>query len=163
MPKVKSSRPLLCCTKKLTLFVGRSHSASLKYRQACRSVPVIHKMQYIQHHHYLLIAEGPLQNYVEVERDFSDLPQKMANLLEHPEKAKKIASNSVTTFRQRYLTPAAEACYWRQLFAGYGQVFQGAKLFVDRDDGSAVQRGMRYETFLLLDSDSQLRYGPVVQ
>lgn len=120
-------------------------------------------MQYIQHHHYLLVSEGPLQNYVEVERNFSDLPRKMANLLDHPEKARKIADNSVRTFRQRYLTQAAEACYWRQLFAGYGQVFSGARLFIDREDGTVVQRGMRYETFMLLDSESMLTYGPVVQ
>jgi hypothetical protein len=47
---------------------GRSYSASLKYRQACRSVIIIHKLQYIQHHHYLLVSSGPLQNFVQVER-----------------------------------------------------------------------------------------------
>lgn len=87
----------------------------------------------------------------------------MANLLEHPEKARKIADNSVHTFRERYLTPAAEACYWRRLFEGYGQVFTGARLYIDREDGSVAKRGMRYETFMLLDSESMLRYGPAVR
>ncbi|MCJ1232617.1 hypothetical protein MMC14_000570 [Varicellaria rhodocarpa] len=52
-----------------------------------------------------------LQNFVEVERDFSDLDAKMEHLLAHPEEAKRVADNSVKTFRERYLTPAAEACY----------------------------------------------------
>lgn len=145
----------------LTRNAGRSYSASLKYRQVCHSVLVIHKLQYIQHHHYLLISEGPLQNYVEVERDFSDLPQKMSNLLAHPEKALKIADNNVKTFRQRYLTPAAEACYWRQLFNGYGQVFNGARLYIDREDGTVIQRGLRYETFVLMESKDMLSFGPI--
>ncbi|KAJ6178269.1 glycosyl transferase family 90-domain-containing protein [Penicillium mononematosum] len=84
---------------------GRSYSSSLKYRQACRSVIVIHKLQYIQHNHYLLVSSGPHQNYVEVERDFSDLQIKMQDLIDHPDKAQKIADNSVSVFRGRYLSP----------------------------------------------------------
>ncbi|KAK3075396.1 hypothetical protein LTR53_001327 [Teratosphaeriaceae sp. CCFEE 6253] len=140
---------------------GRSYSASLKYRQACNSVLIIHKLQYIQHHHYLLIHEGPLQNYVEVERDFSDLSDKMANLLDHPEKAAKIAANSVKTFRERYLTPAAEACYWRALWRGYAKVFADAAepIHVDGAPGARqVKRGMRYETFILIASHDMLDF-----
>ena len=138
--------------------LGRSYSASLKYRQACRSVVVIHKLQYIQHHHYLLVKSGPLQNCVEVERDFSDLSTKMANLLDNPAKAQKIADNSVKTFRERYLTPAAEACYWRALWRGYGRVSDPAELWVPGRDGVEVKRGLRYETFLLLSSDEMLDF-----
>jgi hypothetical protein len=137
---------------------GRSYSGSLKYRQACRSVIIIHKLQYIQHHHYLLVSSGPLQNYVEVERDFSDLPEKMANLLDHPAKAQKIADNSVKTFRERYLTPAAEACYWRALWRGYAQVSDRPELWVRRPDGTKETRGVRYETFLLLSSAEMLDF-----
>ncbi|KAL4938981.1 glycosyl transferase family 90-domain-containing protein [Aspergillus oleicola] len=97
---------------------GRSYSASLKYRQACRSVIVAHQLQYIQHHHYLLVASGPHQNYVEVSRDFSDLADQLEGLLGDPERAERIADNSVRTFRERYLTPAAESCYWRALWDG---------------------------------------------
>lgn len=124
-------------------------------------MPLIHKLQYIQHHHYLLISSGPLQNYVEVERDFSDLPAKMANLLEHPEKAKKIADNSVRTFRERYLSPAAEVCYWRRLFQGYGEVFEGARLWGEGEDGAAVKRGLRYESFLMLEGGDMLDFRAV--
>ena len=132
---------------------GRSYSASLKYRQACRSVVVIHKLQYIQHHHYLLISHGPQQNYVEVERDFSDLSKKMDHLLRHPDEAERIANNSVKTFRERYLTPAAEACYWRALWRGYAQVSERPELWRTLVDGTRRKRGLRFETFMLLSSE----------
>ncbi|KAF2160661.1 hypothetical protein M409DRAFT_28803 [Zasmidium cellare ATCC 36951] len=137
---------------------GRSYSASLKYRQACRSVIVVHKLQYIQHHHYLLVSDGPHQNYVQVERDFSDLATKMDDLIDNPDKAKMIADNSVQTFRERYLTPAAEACYWRALWQGYGQVSDRAHLWHDSLTGRKVKRGLRYEMFVLLSSEEMLDF-----
>lgn len=137
---------------------GRSYSASLKYRQACRSVIVAHKLQYIQHHHYLLVSEGPHQNYVQVERDFSDLAPKMEELLANPFKAQEIADNQVRTFRERYLTPAAEACYWRALWRGYGVVSEEADLWSIGSTGVRTKRGLRYETFVLLSSEEMLNY-----
>ncbi|EEP82810.1 conserved hypothetical protein [Uncinocarpus reesii 1704] len=125
---------------------GRSFSSSLKYRQACRSVVVAHKLQYIQHFHYLLQSGGPHQNFVEVERDFSDLSEKMEELLADPEKARRIAENSVKIFRQRYLTAAAEGCYWRELWDGWASVSRGNSASNDIPD----ERGLRYETFILL-------------
>ncbi|KAB8225585.1 glycosyl transferase family 90-domain-containing protein [Aspergillus novoparasiticus] len=129
---------------------GRSYSASLKYRQACNSVIVAHKLQYIQHHHYLLVPDGPNQNYIEVERDFSDLESKIEPLLDDPSTAQRIANNSVRTFRERYLTKAAEACYWRQLFEGYGHVWNSSVPVWS--DVYQRERGLRYESFILLDS-----------
>ena len=141
----------------LTLFsAGRSYSASLKYRQACNSVIVAHKLQYIQHHHYLLVSEGPNQNYVEVERDFSDLADKIEPLVRDTDAAERIARNSVKTFRERYLTPAAEACYWRSLFGGYGSVWNSTvNPWSDRD---GKERGLRYESFVLLESPNMLNF-----
>lgn len=136
---------------------GRSYSASLKYRQACHSVIVSHKLQYIQHHHYLLSSHGPTQNYVEVERDFSDLPAKMERLLANPDEAQRIADNSVKTFRERYLTPAAEACYWRALWRGYAKVVEKPKMWTE-EGGKRKKRGLRYETFLLLSSEEMLKF-----
>ncbi|KAL4967180.1 uncharacterized protein BDV14DRAFT_188517 [Aspergillus stella-maris] len=129
---------------------GRSYSASLKYRQACRSVIVAHQLQYIQHHHYLLIAEGPYQNYVEVARDFSDLESQLKSLLDDPERAERIADNSVKTFRERYLTPAAEACYWRALWDGYAGVWNSS--------GIEGKRGLRYEVFILQGSQDMVEF-----
>ncbi|KAJ5669888.1 hypothetical protein N7462_010958 [Penicillium macrosclerotiorum] len=135
---------------------GRAYSASLKYRQACHSVIVAHRLQYIQHHHYLLVASGPNQNYVEVERDFSDLAEKIEPLVANTEAAARIAKNSVTTFRERYLTAAAEACYWRALFDGYGSIWNSS---VDPwSDRSGKERGLRYESFVLLESSNMFEF-----
>ena len=127
--------------------IGRSYSASLKYRQACRSVIIAHKLQWIQHHHYLLVANGTQQNFVEVERDFSDLDAKMEYLLANPEEAKRTADSSVKTFRERYLTAAAEACYWRALFRGWASVSFTPELY-EQSGGSRKLRGLRFESFM---------------
>ncbi|KAE8154226.1 glycosyl transferase family 90-domain-containing protein [Aspergillus avenaceus] len=135
---------------------GRSYSGSLKYRQACNSVIVAHKLQYIQHHHYLLVPSGPNQNYIEVERDFSDLSAKIEPLLTDSETAQRIADNSVRTFRDRYLTKAAEACYWRQLFDGYSGVWNSSVPVWSEADQR--ERGLRYESFVLMDSQTMLEF-----
>ncbi|KAL4904461.1 hypothetical protein BDW74DRAFT_31104 [Aspergillus multicolor] len=144
---------------------GRSYSASLKYRQACRSVIVAHQLQYIQHHHYLLIPSGPYQNYVEVARDFSDLAEKLEPLLEEPARAEAIANNSVRAFRERYLTLAAEACYWRALWDGYGSVFNSSQPqpesvpeMESRLGKSKQEQGLRYESFILRGSEEMLEF-----
>lgn len=83
----------------------------------------------------------------------------MEDLLDHPEKAKRIADNSVQTFRERYLTQAAEACYWRRLFLRWKDVmgfepvlYQGVEGKSQGKDGKRVtrkqKRGIRYETFV---------------
>ncbi|CAK4019079.1 glycosyl transferase family 90-domain-containing [Lecanosticta acicola] len=147
------------CTYQFIAHVeGRSYSASLKYRQACNSVLIAHQLQYIQHHHYLLVPSGPHQNYVQVERDFSDLPMKIQELIANPAKAESIASNSVKTFRERYLTMAAEACYWRALWRGYGDVSEAANLWHESVTGEKQRRGRRYETFVLLSSEEMLDF-----
>lgn len=111
---------------------------------------VIHKLQWIQHHHYLLVASGPNQNYVEVERDFSDLDAVMVHLIANPEEAKRIADNNVKTFRERYLTMAAEACYWRALIEGWASVSFEPDLYERKRNGgnSRKRRGMRFENYV---------------
>ena len=126
---------------------GRSYSGSLKYRQVCRSVVISHKLQWIQHHHYLLVANGTQQNFVEVERDFSDLEERIEWLLSHPEDVRRIADNSVRTFRERYLTPAAEACYWRALIRGWGSVSFKSELYERHGENERIQRGVRFESY----------------
>lgn len=109
-------------------------------------------MQWIQHYHYLFRSEGTHQNFVEVERDFSDLSNTMDDLLAHPEKAKRIADNSVRTFRERYLTRAAEACYWRALVKAWHEVSFEPLLYNGVEVGKVhkrtQKRGVRYETFM---------------
>lgn len=117
---------------------------------------VAHKLQYIQHHHYLLVASGPNQNYVEVERDFSDLSEKIEPLVQDTEAARRIAKNSAKTFRERYLTPAAEACYWRSLFDGYSNVWNNT--INEWSDFTGRTRGLRYESFVLLESSQMYEF-----
>jgi hypothetical protein len=128
--------------------LGRSYSGSLKYRQICRSVVFIHRLTWIQHHHYLLVSNGTNQNFVEVERDFSDLEVKIELLIAHPEEAKRIADNSVRTFRDHYFAPAAELCYWRALIHGWGQSsFEPAAYEPKPGSTLGRARGMRFENF----------------
>lgn len=115
---------------------------------------VAHKLQFIQHHHYLLVSSGPEQNFVEVERDFSDLGDKLEPLVNNPFAAKRIADNSVRTFRERYLTQAAEACYWRALFDGYASVWNSST----SSGHDPRERGLRYESFVLLESSRMFEF-----
>jgi hypothetical protein len=130
-------------------------------------VVISHKLQWIQHHHYLLLSNGTEQNFVEVERDFSNLASTMDYLLSHPEEAKRIADNSVKTFRERYLTPAAEACYWRALFREWARISFRPELY-ERDKSFPIgagqaqksqrRRGVRFESFAIFDGEEQLIY-----
>ena len=58
---------------------------------------------------------------------------------DNSEEGKRIANNSVRTFRERYLTPAAEACYWRKLIKGWSEV---------SFEPERKARGMRVENFV---------------
>ncbi|KAF2268075.1 hypothetical protein CC78DRAFT_565850 [Lojkania enalia] len=111
--------PEHCTYKFLVQTEGHSYSGRGKYLLNCASITIMHRAEWIEPHHHLLVPSGPLQNFVEVERDFSDLEEKVEELLQDPERAKAIVNNSVATFRDRYLTPAAQACYWRQLFLSW--------------------------------------------
>ena len=77
----------------------------------------------------------------------------MEDLLDHPEKAKRIADNSVQVFRERYLTQAAEACYWRRLITKWkGVMAWEPSLYSKSETGDrgkkGKKRGVRYETFM---------------
>lgn len=82
----------------------------------------------------------------------------MSTLLDHPAKAEKIADNSVKTFRERYLTPAAEACYWSALWRAYAKVTKQTDLWRLEADGTRTKRGLGYETFLLMSSADMLDF-----
>ncbi|OAG33794.1 hypothetical protein AYO21_12111 [Fonsecaea monophora] len=137
-----------CQYKYLAHTEGNSYSGRLKYLQACKSVVVAHKMDWIQHHHPLMRSSGPQQNYLEVERSFEDLEQKISWLQNHDKEAERIAANSVRTFREQYLTPAAEVCYWRKVIHGWARVSFEPEFF-KVVNGSSVWRGLPVESYLL--------------
>lgn len=130
---------------------GRSYSGRGKYLQNCRSVYIAPKSEWIEPHHSALVPSGPNQNFVEVERDFSDLEQKVQALLNDEDYAKRIADNGVAVFRDRYLTPAAQACYWRYMFKTWAEIsFEPDGWERTKDSkGNDIQklRGTAFETF----------------
>ncbi|CAI7653718.1 unnamed protein product [Penicillium crustosum] len=130
---------------------GRSFSGRGKYLLNCRSVVISHALEWREAHHAALISTGPDANYIEVDRDWSDLSRKIDYLIDNPEIAERIANNAVRTFRDRYLTPAAESCYWRQLIRQYSAVcdFEPV-LFSTGRDGKTQSRGVSYDTWLLM-------------
>jgi hypothetical protein len=128
---------------------GRSYSGRGKYLQNCNSVVIMPNLTWIEPHHALLISSGPKQNFVEVQMDFSDLEENVLGLLEDQEKAQLIAHNSVETFRDRYLTPAAQACYWRRMIEGWAEVsFVPQPWKVGEDGVKHLFRGVPFETFV---------------
>ena len=135
---------------------GRAWSGRLKYVQNCESVIIAHKLNWIQHYQHLLVPGGELQNFVQVERDWSDLSATMEHLLVHPEESTRIIQNSVRIFRDRYLTPAAEACYWRKLVRGWAGISFHPEFYT----GTAIDqkwRGVPLESF---DIMHKLKWDP---
>lgn len=106
----------------------------------------MHKPKWFEPHQHLYVSSGPQQNVVEVERDFSDLEEKIEELLKDPERARAIAKNSVATFRDRYLTPAAQACYWRQLLVSWAEVSFTPEAW-ETVRGRKRLRGVAFESF----------------
>ena len=129
---------------------GVSYSARLQNLQNCDSVVVAHKLKWIQHHHHLMLSTGPDQNFVEAGENFTKLETTMAMLIDDDELAERIADNSVRTFREHYLTPAAETCYWRKLFRGWAKVSFEPEFFKKGKGKELKWRGLPIESFLLM-------------
>lgn len=145
------SMPEHCQYRYLMHTEGNSYSGRLKHLQACESVVVVPKMDWIQHHHPLMRSSGREQNYVEVDREMEKLEETIKGLESDQKRAKQIASNSRATFRERYLTPAAEVCYWRALIHGWAAVadFEPEFFTVKNGTQEKVWRGLSAESFFL--------------
>ncbi|KAJ3047425.1 hypothetical protein HDU99_009497, partial [Rhizoclosmatium hyalinum] len=116
-----------CKYKYLLQTEGHAYSGRLKYLLNCKSVVIADKLEWDQHFHHLLDYDpaSPQQNMVLVPSPFEEnLPRVMKELLANPEKAKTIAENAWEDLRNRYLTPAANACYWRYLVKRYAETMQ---------------------------------------
>lgn len=142
---VYNSGPTVCLLRE----TGHSYSGRGKYLHNCNSVVIMHKRTWIEPHHNLLVSSWPKQNFVEVERDFSDLGEKIQDLLSNQDKAAQIARNGVAMFRDRYLTPAAQTCYWRHLFRAWAEVSFVPILWDSEPyEGIKRTRGVPFETFV---------------
>jgi hypothetical protein len=131
---------------------GTTWSGRLKYLLSCHSTIIIHPLTFTTHLYHLLKSSGPEQNYVETKLDWSDLPEKMEYLLAHDSSAKQIADNARDVFRDRYMTPAAQTCYWRRLFQVWSEMTPPPDpyvLYQDTDGHSEKGwRGMTYEAYM---------------
>ena len=77
----------------------------------------------------------------------------MQYYLSHSEEAERIATEGVRTFRDRFLTPAAEACYWRKLIREYAKAQTWKpQLYkeITKKDGTRhlKRRGVSWERFV---------------
>jgi len=132
---------------------GISYSARLQNLQNCNSVIVAHKLKWVQHHHQFMVSSGPDQNFVEVAADFSNLPETMERLMANDADSERIAANNIKTFREHYLTPSAETCYWRKLIRGWAKVSFEPDFF----DSEGKWRGVPVESYLLM---RQVKWNP---
>lgn len=143
---------------------GNSYSGRLKYLLNCHSILLSHDLRWIEHFHHLLHPSGAEQNYIKLKRDFGDLPKVMKKMLKAPTNmvaAQSIADNARQTFRERYLTPAAEACYWRALIRGWAsvqgfvpQVWEESPLEDDWRGGKRSKKRMRgapFESYVIME------------
>ena len=139
-----------CRYKYLLYTEGKSASGRLKYLQLCKSVILAHSMDWVTHYSHLMKNYGPEQNYFELNKDWHDIESKIRHLQGWDSLADRMAKNSVQTFRERYLTPAAEVCYWRRLFKGWSEVVAFEPEFYEKDEkGKKRWRGKPFESYLL--------------
>lgn len=138
---------------------GNAWSGRLRYLANCNSVSIIPPLNYQAHFYGLLVAEGPEQNHISVREDFSDLEEKIMYYKEHPVEAEQLARKSVEMFRDRYLTPAAEACYWRRLIRNWAEVqaFQ-PEAYEEAKDGFRRQRGIDWEIWVNPDPNFPIKW-----
>ena len=150
---------------------GRSWSGRLKYLLNCDSVTVIHEREWTAHYYSLLVPDGPKQNFVPAKRNFSDLKKKIQYYLNHQDEAQLIADNAVTTFRDRYLTLAAETCYWRRLIEGWNSVAESPEIYeqVQKNVSGEVKnitmlRGIAFEEIVISRQELSIKVDePVVE
>ena len=132
---------------------GFTWSGRLRYLLNCRSTIVAHKLEWITHWYPLLQASGADQNFIQVERDHSDLRAKMDYYTTNIEEAEKLAEKSVRVFRDRYLTPAAEACYWRRMFRSWKDLMNWEPRICEdggpQELGKCNWRGLSWEQYVM--------------
>lgn len=129
---------------------GHAYSGSLRSQQNCRSVIIAPPLNWTTHYQHLMRRDWPDQNYVEVAADFNDLAETVAWLERNPKAAERIADNSARAFRDRYISPAAEACYWRELIHGWAEVSEKPRIWEQGEDDRWKRRGAPFEDVVLM-------------
>lgn len=65
----------------------------------------------------------------------------MQHLRDNPAEAKRIADNSIRTFRDTYNSPGAEACYWRRLIREWSTISEAPALYAYEDQNEELESG----------------------
>ena len=108
------------CDYRFLINLGDPSALSrLKTILNCDSVPIINDLTSVTHYSHLLETNI---SYVPVAKDFSNLADQVEYYLVDEEEAQYIADSARMTFRERYTTPAATACYWRKLLRVWSSV-----------------------------------------
>lgn len=138
---------------------GEGWSGRLRYLLNCASTTVFHAHETVAHFPPLLKAEGEGQKYIPTGRDFSDLVETLNFYRKNPEAGERVAQNASATFRDRYLTPAAEAYYWRRMVRNWAEVqaWQPSLYKMERtDDGGTrrLEKGVSWGLYALVRGQS---------
>ncbi|KAJ3020645.1 UNVERIFIED_CONTAM: hypothetical protein HDU68_010076 [Siphonaria sp. JEL0065] len=149
--------PQHCGYKYLMQTEGHSYSGRFKlsviYLLNCKSLTLVDKLDWDQHFHHLLNHDptSPTQNMILVPPPIKQtLPKVMKELLRNHEKTNLIIENSWNALRNRYLTPAANACYWRYLLSQYATVLEfepSLELGKGRGGAGGTGKAAPYEAF----------------
>lgn len=136
---------------------GRSWSARMTHLFNCDSLLFVHDVDWIAHY-YHLIDNGV--NVVHVSRDFSDLENSILYYNENLGEAQQIADEAKRTFRERYTTPAATACYWRRLMRTWAETVNFVPRTNKTKDGLPMKktRGISFEEFIVHKNDEDVPY-----
>lgn len=149
------SPPEHCRHKFLIHSEGVAYSGRSKFILSCQSAVVMHALEWEQHFHPALISDvtSPDQNHLLLPGSyFEALPETIKSLIAQEVSGttalttgQRIAANAKRTLTDRYLTPAATACYIRAALISYSSNLvrtswpdqQGPKLI----EGSGVVPG----------------------
>jgi hypothetical protein len=141
-------------------------SGRLRYHQACASVLLTPRLNYLEHTSHLnhavpsttLLSSAALPHFalsnfseanaIQVSEHWSDLEATVKYLRAHPDVAKGIAQRQRRLMvEEGYLSPAAETCYWRALIRGWSKVAMANES--DGDTGWGGVEGVGWRTFSL--------------
>ena len=136
---------------------GRSWSARMTHLFNCDSLMFVHDVEWVAHY-YDLLDTGT--NCVAVDRNFHDLEAKIQYYEEHLDEAQQIADRARETFRERYTTPAATACYWRKLMRTWAETVAFEPRIDIAKDGHRMQktRGITFEEFIVHKNNDDYPY-----
>ncbi|CAO1623710.1 unnamed protein product [Sympodiomycopsis kandeliae] len=136
-----------CKHKYLLHSEGNSYSGRSKFILGCSSTVILHELEWTQHFHPALIfAEGVDQNVIKSPGNLFDQLEELANGLHTSDQqsiqentmsiGQRIASNANRTLTNRYLSPAATACYLRAALISYNSVLDRSSWPAESGSGS---------------------------